>query len=89
MMSEVLADVANERDRQHAKFGEQNHSPANWFLILGEEYGEASKEACEFTFAYPGDQKERLLRLRKELVEVAAVAVAMIESLDRNELAQV
>ena len=32
------------------------------------------------------DQKERLLRYRKELIQVAAVAIQMIESLDRNEL---
>jgi hypothetical protein len=56
--------------------------------ILTEEVGEASKEALEHHWAgthYPVDH-ERLDRLRTELVQVAAVAVAMIESLDRNEL---
>jgi hypothetical protein len=56
--------------------------------ILAEEVGEAAKEALEHHWAgkhYPPDP-ERLNRLRAELVQVAAVAVAMIESLDRNEL---
>lgn len=89
----ILEAVHAERQRQTRKFGIQNHPIAYWFLILGEEVGEAHREACEHVFAsrfpehYPTDQ-ERLHRLRKELVEVAAVAVAMIESLDRNELKQ-
>ena len=88
---QVTDEVQDERRRQNRKFGEQNHPIADWFLILGEEVGEAQREACEHVFAsrfpehYPTDP-ERLHRLRKELVEVAAVAVAMIESLDRNEL---
>lgn len=92
-MRNAIDDVRKERIRQDHKFGPQNHSIADWFLILGEEVGEAQREACEHVFQqrfpeyYPDDQ-ERLHRLRKELIEVAAVAVAMVESLDRNELAQ-
>ena len=88
---EAINDVLNERVRQLRKFGIQDHPIADWFLILGEEVGEAHREACEHVFRlrfpehYPEDP-ERLKRLRKELVEVAAVAVAMVESLDRNEL---
>lgn len=107
----TLAEVGAERFKQNARFGEQNHSPADWLVILGEEYGEACKEVCEARFdaataieaaagnGRPKDlyfAKQLLLarqvhfkRLRQELVQVAAVAVAMIESLDRNELAQV
>lgn len=83
--------VTDERGRQLQKWGVQDHPIADWFLILGEEVGEAQREACEHVFAgrfpdhYPPDL-ERLKRLRDELVQVAAVAVAMVESLDRNEL---
>lgn len=83
----VLTDIVEERQRQDSKWGLQNHKPVEWMSILMEEVGEVSKEVCEHHFGYRGDQKERLQRMRKELVEVAAVAVAMIESLDRNELA--
>ena len=84
--------VTDERGRQLEKWGIQDHPIADWFLILGEEVGEAQKEACEHVFQlrfpehYPRDP-ERLQRLRNELVQVAAVAVAMIESLDRGEQA--
>lgn len=33
-------------------------------------------------------QREHWVQLRKELIQTAAVAVAMVESLDRNELSQ-
>ena len=88
---DVLIDVKEERGRQLTKFGVQDHPISDWFLILGEEVGEAAREACEHVFRgrFPehyADDPERLQRLRKELIEVAAVAVAMVESLDRNEL---
>jgi len=86
---QVTDEVQDERRKQDRKWGKQNHSPIEWMSILVEEVGEASKEAHEYHFEgkhYPADP-ERLNRLRAELVQVAAVAVAMIESLDRNELA--
>ena len=71
----VLNEVASERARQDAKWGEQNHHPYKWLVILGEEYGEACRGAYE---------KSRS-SYRTELLQVAAVAVAAIESLDRND----
>ncbi len=86
--NEVLAEIAIERDKQESKFGPQNHSPANWLMILGEEVGEANKAALEHHFAsHKGIKgRESLSGYRKELIQVAAVAVAMVESLDRNEM---
>jgi len=69
-------DIRAERERQDTKWGVQNHSPLYWLAILGEEFGEAAKAAIEGRIAY----------MRTELIHVAAVAVAAIESLDRNEL---
>jgi NTP pyrophosphatase (non-canonical NTP hydrolase) len=103
-MSYVLDEIATERSRQDSKFGAQNHDPATWVVILGEEYGEVCKEVCEARFALEAIRGEHqrgdyagaglaqqshinfLRKTREELVQVAAVAVAMIESLDRNEL---
>jgi NTP pyrophosphatase (non-canonical NTP hydrolase) len=86
---QVTDEVQDERRKQDRKWGPQNHTPLEWMAILTEEIGEAAKEALEHHWSgthYPVDH-ERLHRLRAELVQVAAVAVAMIESLDRNELA--
>jgi NTP pyrophosphatase (non-canonical NTP hydrolase) len=76
--NEVLREVKEERQKQETKWGQQNHLPQDWLMILGEEVGEANKAALEAKF---GDGKINLYR--EELVQVAAVAVAMIESYDR------
>lgn len=47
-MNKVIDDVIAERERQDAKWGEQNHHPDRWMAILGEEFGELCKEIVEF-----------------------------------------
>lgn len=82
----ALGDVLVERDRQDAKWGEQNHSPVAWLAILMEEVGEAAHEICNASIDpyIPEERPFWLAKLRRELIQVAAVAVAAIESLDRN-----
>jgi len=83
----IIQEILAERKRQNEQFGVQNHDPARWSLILNEEVGEANKEVCEYEFATrTADEQIRLQNLRTELIQVAAVALAFIESLDRNEL---
>jgi NTP pyrophosphatase (non-canonical NTP hydrolase) len=80
--NKVLDDVFDERGRQDKKWGLQDHhSIMTWLAILSEEVGEAAQAALHIHF--PGG---RLTEddLRLELIQVAAVAVAMVESLDRN-----
>ncbi|ASS76844.1 hypothetical protein CIG75_19115 [Tumebacillus algifaecis] len=85
-MNEVLQSIAEERARQDAKWGEQNHDPIVWIGILGEEFGELSQAVLETHF--DNGPTERLKggyeNMRAEAVQVAAVAVAMIEALDRQ-----
>ena len=79
--SSVYNEIQDERKRQDEKWGEQNHEPPDWLMILGEEVGEVNKAALETRFGNIKDWSE----YRKELIQVAAVAVSMIESLDRKE----
>lgn len=105
----AISDIRAERARQDRKWGVQNHAPAVWMLILGEEVGEAAEEADDFDAAcalvdagrackealddgaagcgavelYPLTP-DSLKRYRAEMVQVAAVALAAIECLDRN-----
>lgn len=80
----IYHEVALERIRQNDKWGEQNHHPMEWLAILGEEVGEANKAALEAHFS--GYKRTGNLEdYREELIQVAAVAVAMIESFDRNK----
>jgi len=78
---DVFNEIKQERIKQDAKWGEQNHAPADWLMILGEEVGEVNKAALEAKFG-----GKTLTEYREELVQVAAVTVAMIECFDRNHL---
>lgn len=77
--AQVAHDVNHERVRQDGLWGEQNHDPFTWLAILGEEVGEAAKAALEIRFG-----KGPLAHYREELVQVAAVACAMVECIDRG-----
>lgn len=76
--SAAVRDALKERARQDQKWGEQNHHPYKWLAILGEEFGESSKAVLE-------DAPEEY---REEMVQVAAVALAAIESFDRSKWAK-
>lgn len=76
---QVLEDINLERKRQDQMWGEQNHNPLGWLAILVEEVGEYAEEATHYLL--DGTITDNM---RVELVQVAAVAIEMIESLDRN-----
>lgn len=73
-MRPILVSVDAERYRQDAKWGEQNHEPAIWLTILQEEVGETAKAVLE----------GQIIDYHKELIQVAAVACAAAECLERN-----
>jgi len=71
----ILADVHLERQLQDEKWGEATNRglPLTvWAVVLGEEVGEVNQAIL----------KHQRHGLRKELTQVAAVAVAMLEALD-------
>lgn len=77
----VLGEVLAERAHQDEKWGEQNHEPEVWLAILGEEVGELATAILRRRF---GDYEHRESGdMRAEAIQVAAVAVALVECLDR------
>ena len=70
----ILQLILEERQKQDKKWGEQNHNIYKWLAILGEEVGEVNKAALEDNY------KDTI----NELIQIGAVTVAMIESLERN-----
>ncbi len=84
-MENIFNEIKQERQRQDAKWGEQNHCPVEWCAILGEEVGEVNKAALEAHFYPLFNNDVQLANYREELIQVAAVAVAMIESFERNK----
>ena len=80
LMARVVLDAIRERRRQESKWGEQNHIPSYWYSILGEEFGEVGKEVNNYVFDNSDTDK-----YREELIQVAAVALAAVECLDRGK----
>jgi hypothetical protein len=76
---QVLWAVLRERRRQDRLYGRQDHVQVRWANIEGEELGEVNRAIYEAWHNH-----KSLSHARHEWVHVAAVAVAAIESLDRN-----
>lgn len=83
MRARIYRDIDDERDRQEGRFGPQFHSWPVWSAILSEECGEVAEASLH---AHWGDRfvagDPRLIHLREELIQVAAVAVQMVEKID-------
>ena len=100
-INDVLVEVVAEMRAQFDKWGEQNHSDYYWFGILGEEVGEASRALIENaltnhvgTPTYDANGVSQVCMiverpdnpaLRRELIQVAAVALSWIECIDRRQ----
>jgi hypothetical protein len=94
----VLGDIVTERERQDAKWGEQNplDGTGSGFLRLAVQ---PTRESCERAFGLGVGTWRHILdeelaeafaeedpqALRAELIQVAAVAVAWVEAIDRRE----
>jgi hypothetical protein len=88
-LQSVINEVIAERVKQDDKWGEQNHLPIVWNAILVEEVGEVSKALIEAAMHEKKQgyiKHEQHVETRLELIQVAAVAVAMVQSIDRNQL---
>lgn len=84
-MIEVLDSVMLERKSQDRQWGEQNHLPIEWIAIIGEEFGEAAQQAVKANYTYGARETYHRALLREELLQLAAVTVAAIESHDRED----
>lgn len=78
----IFNAIATERDAQDAKWGNQFHGMPVWSAILTEECGEVAEASLQVAF---DGEAEYLAHLREELVQVAAVAVHIIEKIDSND----
>lgn len=74
-MEKVFEEIRQERRFQDEKWGVQNHHPLMWNAILMEEVGEVSEALLQ--------NRDSIKCYREELIQVAAVAIAAVENLDR------
>lgn len=79
---QIFNHISSERDSQDAKWGNQTHSMPIWSSILSEECGEVAEASLQVAFH---GEEEYLAHLREELVQVAAVAVHIIEKIDSGD----
>lgn len=72
----IIQDILDERCAQQKKHGKEAdaHPPELWLVILAEEFGEVSKAVLNHD----------VNNYREELIQVAAVAMAAVENLDRD-----
>lgn len=95
-MEDVFKEIRKERIRQNKKWGIQRRNPVEWTAILAEEEGEAAREAVDLYFgnlaidaetSTEADKIQREIRDRwkKELIQVAAVAVQILEQIQEEE----
>ncbi len=76
----ATTDVLAEREKQDRKWGEQNHDPFTYLTVLVEEVGEFAQAALHLRFG--GHAADGF---RKEAVQTAAVALAIVECIDRGK----
>lgn len=78
LQENILREIQQERTHQDALHGgpkkDDQHTPADWVAILARHLGLAVGDAAVID----------VVRYRRQLIRVAAVAVAAVESLDRR-----
>lgn len=90
-LGRALRAIEAERYDQHAKWGRQQYTTlGEWLIILGEEYGEACKRSLEVQHDLIPIRAHTLHSIKdkwllEEVVQIAAVACAMIELLQEDE----
>jgi len=80
VQNEIIKNVIEERRRQDAKWGEQNHVAPIWGMIIGEEYGEMCKAINEFGFDPTPETEEQIYT---EAIHTMASCMAMLECMKR------
>lgn len=87
--SRIIFEILQERGRQDLKFGaDRDYTNLEWMSVLTEEVGEAAQALNDVHFNPHLTVKEHYDLLVKtyriEMIQVAAVAIAAVENLDRR-----
>lgn len=98
MNPDAVSDVAREMMRQHKLWGQQNHPDGTSSRGLDQDAAESAKQLCQeassrgqLTWKHILNEEVQeafaetdLVRLRAELIQVAAVAATWAEAIDRR-----
>ena len=83
MESEAVKDVVTELERATRKFPTWPDDPLHALAVLGEEFGELTKEVVQLTYE---PEKTTPEALRKEAIQTAAMALRFVGSLDHYRI---
>jgi hypothetical protein len=78
-------DVMKEIDRAMLKFPTWPTNPIHALAVLGEEFGELTKETLQLTYE---PHKTDIEAFRKEAIQTAAMALRFVASLDEYEFSK-
>ncbi len=76
---DVEAEVEEQEERWGVNLLRAEQADGLWLSVLTEEVGEVAREICE------GWGTANIIRLRSELIQVAAVAISWLEALVASE----
>lgn len=79
-MQKAIRLCIEERKAQLEKWGHQNHPPAIWHLVIGEEVGELAEAILDLRYSNTG-----MPHVKAEAVQVATSAIALIEWIEEQE----
>jgi hypothetical protein len=77
--ADIISGVWSELERAVAKFPTWPTDPLHALAVLGEEFGELTKDVLQMTYE-PG--KTSAENVRKEAIQTAAMALRFVASLD-------
>lgn len=80
----AVEDVLTERRMQDDIWGVQNHHPAYWLAIMGKQVGQFGSAVLNREWWTDRESATRVLR--DEAVQMAAVALAIIECIDAGDM---
>lgn len=82
----AVEDVLDERKRQDEQWGVQNHHPAYWLAIIGKQVGQFGSAILNREWAVDSLKETVQRQMREEAVQMAAVALCIIECIDAGEM---
>lgn len=77
--SDIIEEVRAEIARAVTKFPTWPTDPLHAFAVVGEEFGETQKEVLQLTYE---PQKSSHSKVRKEAIQLAAMAIRFVVSLE-------
>lgn len=82
MTENIITDILNELSKAQKKFPNWPHDPLHAVAVVGEEYGELTREMLQLVYEPHKSSREKV---REEAIQCAAMCLRLLISLDQYE----